>query len=177
MSCFENYIGIKSCEITTPKSGKFLEDLGITINKLSGISNEATLTGVKYGTQKINEAINFVLADVIPDYTGVPVAGSLNDIGINIVDYVGSVKITSLCKDAKIRLDKIKANCQNNIDTILYIKDGSVITEIEFNTADEIYPIYKAKNKEIELYIKDVNYLPYNTLGSCEWVNNCCKDV
>jgi hypothetical protein len=177
MSCFENYIGIKSCELTSPKSGKFLEDLGISIVKLSGISNEANLTGVNYGTQKIKEAIDFVLADVIPDFTGVPVSGSLNDIGNDVVDYLGTIKLSSLCKDAKIRIDSVKANCQNDIDTILYIKDGSTITEIEFNTADTIYPNYVAKNKDVEVYINDNEYLPYNTLGSCEWVNNCCKDV
>jgi hypothetical protein len=38
---------------------------------------KATLTGKAYGVQKINEAIEFVLADIRPNYNGAPVVGSL----------------------------------------------------------------------------------------------------
>ena len=159
MECYNNYIGIKSCGDATSTSGKFLEDIGISISKLSKIANEATLTGKAYGTQKINEAIEYVLADVRPNYNGVPVVGSLNDIGTTQVDYSGSVILSSLCKDARIRIDKVTANAVNDIDTTLYIKDGSTITTFSFNTADDVYVEYTAKNKDIEIYLDDVLYV------------------
>ena len=177
MECYDNYIGIKSCGDLTSASGKFLEDIGISISQLSKIANEATLTGKAYGVQKINEAIEYVLADIRPNYNGAPVVGSLNDIGTTEVTYSGVVELSSLCKDARIRIDKVIANAVVDIDTTLYVKDGSTITSYNFNTADDVYVEYTAKNKDVEIYIDDVAYRPYNTLGSCEWANNCCKDV
>jgi hypothetical protein len=46
-------------------------------------------------------------------------------------------------------LTKWTANSVVDIDTTLYIKDGSTITTYTFNTADDVYVEYTAKNKDV----------------------------
>ena len=177
MSCFENYIGIKSCELTTPKSGRFLEDIGISIVKLSGVANEATISGVDYGQQKIQEAIDFVLADIQNNYNATPLIASLNEQGTGYTTYEGDITFTSLCKEARVRIDTFQAYAQNEIDTTLTITDGSTITTVDFNTADEVELNYQSINKKVSISIDDVLYIPAVMSQYCYVEDSCCSDV
>ena len=176
-SCFENYIGIKSCDLTTSKTGKYLEDLGISISKLANVTNEAIPTGKEYGLNKIQEAIDFVLADIQNNYNETPLIASLNELGVGFTTYSGNISFTSTCNEARVRIDRLFANAETNIDTTLYIQDGSETTEINFNTADEIEVNYQSTNKKLIIYIEDVNYVPANMQQDCTIHLDCCNDV
>jgi hypothetical protein len=177
MSCFDNYIGIKSCNLTTPKTGKFLEDLGISIVKLSAISNEALPTGVEYGTRKINEAIEYVLADIQTDFNETPLIATLNEVGNDNTTYSGNVTFKSTCNEARVRIDRFFAHTDTNIDTTLTIEDGSLLTNFAFNTADEVEVNYQSINKTVKLYINDVAYIPKVVYKECFIQDACCDDV
>lgn len=57
MSCLDNFIGVKSCSSTAPKSGLYIEDLpGISIPKAAEITDQDP-SGVEFLTKKIKFAL------------------------------------------------------------------------------------------------------------------------
>jgi len=63
MECFENFIGIESCEGVTPISGKYLVDGGISRRELDLFAGSDYEDGLQLGNAKIKHSIEFIKND------------------------------------------------------------------------------------------------------------------
>lgn len=68
MSCFDNIIGIGGCEETTPTSGIYLRDTGISMSDLGRFYGEDYLDGPELANDKIRVATNLVVNELSSNF-------------------------------------------------------------------------------------------------------------
>lgn len=189
MDCFNNFIGIKSCNTAlTPRTGLFIEDLeGINLTLASGVAEEET--GVELFQAKLAYSYIRLKSDVlrhIQDYSRVNTVLENRRVGKYKDTYLANaaldrgIKVTrenSRLSKIQIKDVTIKVN-DTTVDKEFKIIDGDVETVYTFSgsAGDEVTVItdYIAKRDEV-LVVMDNSDVQVNDSSLYDSDCSCVK--
>lgn len=173
----------------TPRSGLYVEDLpGISCVALANVEPGKFLDAQTYIDEKMRFAGKLILEQIrmhlephvqeratkeagfIGTYDETTLSGTAQKRGVRVRVEGGAMMIPCI---SRIWLKATTAV----VGLKVYLKDGETITEysvdIAANTETEVWLNYEAKNKTVDIYVEDADFIPYSgsTQGTTYFAN------